>query len=151
MVVTQGGSIGINYFVGKYFALTGNYTYNYLDRRNSTDPLIPAFNTPVNKFNLGFNGRDIDARIFGAHIQRTGFNLNYKWIEGFRFEGSPQFTGFVNSYSIVDFQVNHMIKSIHTTIKAGASNILNNKVYQVYGGPLIGRLAYISVLVNLAD
>jgi len=30
------------------------------------------------------------------------------------------------------------------TIKVGASNILNNKTIQTYGGPRVGRLAYVS-------
>jgi len=30
-----------------------------------------------------------------------------------------------------------------------ASNLLDNRVYQTYGGPFIGRLAYFSVLVEL--
>ena len=41
------------YFFKKFFAINGNYSYNLLDRGSSTDPLIPAFNTPKNKFNIG--------------------------------------------------------------------------------------------------
>jgi outer membrane receptor protein involved in Fe transport len=150
MVVTQGGSIGINYYFREFYSVTANYTYNYLDRRGSDDPLIPAFNTPVNKFNIGLNGRDIDTYLFWLHINHTGFNINYKWIEGFQFEGSPQFTGNVKTYSIADAQVNYQVKSLKSVFKIGASNILNNKIYQVYGGPLIGRLAYFSILVSIS-
>lgn len=150
-VVTNGINIGLNYYLGKYYAITGNYSYNYLDRRGSTDPLIPAFNTPTNKFNLGFNGRDIDALLFNdkVHIRNFGFAVNYKWVEGFTFEGSPQFTGYVPTYDLVDAQVNYRYPKIHTTFKLGATNLFNNKAYQVYGGPQVGRLAYFSVLVEL--
>ncbi|MBP6532635.1 MAG: TonB-dependent receptor [Bacteroidia bacterium] len=148
-VLTQGFSVGLNYYFWKYYALTGNYTYNFLDRRGSTDPLIPAFNTPTNKFNLGFNGRDIEMHIFNKTIKGIGFNINYKWIDGFQYEGSPQFTGYVESYDIVDAQVNYFIQKSKLTLKLGASNLLNNKVYQVYGGPQVGRLAYFSVLIAL--
>jgi hypothetical protein len=151
LVVSQGGSIGLNYYFKKFYALNVNYTYNYLDRRGSDDPLIPAFNTPTNKFNIGINGRDIDAMILGFHILNTGFNINYRWIEGFKFEGSPQFTGFVDSYGLVDAQVNYKWKEVRTTLKLGASNLFNNQVYQVYGGPLVGRLAYFSVTVDLTE
>ncbi len=151
VVVTQGGSIGFNYYFGKYYALMANYSYNFLDRQGSNDPLIPAFNTPVNKFNVGINARDIDTYIFKVRLKNIGFNLNYKWIEGFRYEGSPQFTGEVDTYDIVDVQVNYKMKSIKSTFKLGASNLLNNKVYQVYGGPLVGRLAYFSILVNISE
>lgn len=151
LVVTQGGSIGLNYYFRKYYAVSANYTYNFLDRRGSQDALIPAFNTPVNKFNIGLNARDLEANILGLHVKNTGFNINYKWIQGFRYEGSPQFTGNVNAYDVVDVQINYKLKASKTTLKAGASNVLNNKVYQVYGGPLVGRLAYFSVLVNFSE
>jgi len=50
---------------------------------------------------------------------------------------------------MLDLQLNYHMRKISTTIKIGASNILNNRVYQTYGGPYIGRLAYASVLVEL--
>jgi len=34
-------------------------------------------------------------------------------------------------------------------IKMGASNLTNNKVMQVYGGPRIGRMAYFSMYFDL--
>ena len=151
LVVTQGGSIGLNYYFKKFYAFTANYSYNYLDRRGSSDPLVPAFNTPVNKFNIGFNARDIDTYIYKWHIKNIGFNINYKWIQGFRYEGSPQFTGNVDTYDVVDVQLNYKLKYLKSTFKIGASNFLNNKVYQVYGGPLVGRLAYFSILVNISE
>jgi iron complex outermembrane recepter protein len=148
-VHTKGASIGITYFVGKYYALTGNYTYNELDRRGSTDPIIPAFNTPTNKFNIGFNGRDIVVNVFGATLRNIGFNVNYKYVQGYLFEGSPQFTGIVPEYDMVDAQINYTVKKIYTTFKLGASNLLDNKRFQVYGGPRIGRMTYFSVLVDI--
>jgi len=77
-------------------------------------------------------------------LDNTGFSLNYKWIEGFLFEGSPQFTGFIDTYSLLDVQWNVTFEKINTTFKIGASNVLDNRASQTYGGPEIGRLAYIS-------
>ncbi len=139
-VTTQGFSIGINYFFNKYFQLKGNYSWNQLNTQTD-DPIIPAFNTPEHKYNLGISGRDI--RLFG--INNFGFNINYKWINGFLFEGSPQFTGFISSYNMTDAQLNWIWKKINTTFKIGASNIFNQKNYQTYGGPLIGRMSYLSI------
>ncbi|CAN5665303.1 TonB-dependent receptor [soil metagenome] len=141
-VTTRGFSIGINYYFRKYFMLNGNYSYNKLDRGGSTDPLIPAFNTPENKYNLGFSARDLN---------NFGFNINYKWVQGFEYEGSPQFTGYVPSYSMVDAQVNYKLLKIHSTLKMGASNILNNKKFTVFGGPKVGRMAYVSITVDLTN
>jgi outer membrane receptor protein involved in Fe transport len=82
----------------------------------------------------------------GLTLKNWGFNINYKWIEGFLFEGSPQFTGFIPSYDLLDAQINYHARSINTTFKLGASNVLNNLVFQTYGGPRVGRLAYFSLL-----
>jgi len=138
-ITTQGASIGLNYYIGDYFALNGNYSWNVLNKK-SDDPIIPAYNTPENKFNLGFRGRDI--KIKGTKFKGFGFNINYKWIQGFIYEGSPQFTGSVPTYSLLDVQVNQKIPKLNLTLKIGASNVLNNQVLQVYGGPYVGRMIY---------
>ncbi|MBK8956105.1 MAG: TonB-dependent receptor [Saprospiraceae bacterium] len=143
-VTTQGFSVGLNYFFNQLYQLKGNYSWNVLNTQTD-DPIIPAFNTPEHKYNVGLSGRDLE--ILG--IKNLGFSINYKWIKGFIFEGSPQFTGFIPTYSLTDAQLNWNWKSQNTTFKIGASNVFNQKSYQTYGGPLIGRLAYISILYEL--
>ena len=165
IVTTTGISLGLNYYF-KRFSLNGNYSFNKLISDNE-DPIIPAFNTPENKFNLGLSARDLT--IFGS-IEHVGFGLNYKWIQGFIFEGSPQFTGPIDSYDMVDAQVNVFFPKAYCTLKFGGSNILgikplfdseignfgerieatlNNNNLQVYGGPRVGRLLYVSVLFEI--
>lgn len=146
-VTTQGFSIGGNFYFAKYFAFNGNYSWNVLNTATD-DPIVPAFNTPEHKYNLGVSGRNVPLTFLGNSIKEFGFSVAYKWIDGFIFEGSPQFTGFIDSYGLLDAQVNTEIKSINTTLKIGASNVLDNQVYQVYGGPRVGRLAYISLTYN---
>lgn len=92
------------------------------------------------------NARDLDTDFGLFRLRNWGFGVNYKWVEGFVFEGSPQFTGYVPSYYMVDAAVNTTFKKINTTFKLGASNLTNNQVYTVYGGPTIGRMAYFSVV-----
>ncbi|OUV57900.1 MAG: hypothetical protein CBC73_00050, partial [Flavobacteriales bacterium TMED113] len=143
IVNTQGFSIGVSYFLPKSYTLNFNYSWNILINDDEKDPIIPAYNTPEHKFNIGLNGKVLDL---------FNFQVNYKWIEGFLFEGSPQFTGFVNSYGLLDLQMNKSISltnDIPLTIKLGSSNILNNQVYQAYGGPRIGRLSYLALLFEL--
>ncbi len=142
-VTTQGFSIGLNYYFAKNFSLSGNYTWTVLNT-GADDPIVPAYNTPENKFNIGFGARNLKAKSDGSIL--WGYNLTYKWIEGFKFEGSPQFTGFIDAYDLLDIQFNMQVKKWNTTFKVGASNVLNNMVYQVYGGPQVGRLAYVSIL-----
>jgi len=146
-VSTQGFSLGANYYLNDHISINGNYTFNRLDTRGSTDPIIPAFNTPTNKFNIGFTGRNYT---FGDyHDGKLGFSVNFKWIEGFLFEGSPQFTGSIPSYYLLDAQTSYTIVPWKTTFKLGASNLTNNLQFQVYGGPFIGRLAYASIVFEL--
>lgn len=141
VVNSQGFALGLNYYFGKYYSFNGNYSYNNLITKTNDD-IVPAFNTPKNKYNLGVSGRDIPV---GPGKNSLGFNLNYKWIEGFIFEGSPQFTGKVPTYTLVDAQVNYSFPKHNLVLKTGASNILNNKQFQTYGGPRIGRMAYITL------
>jgi iron complex outermembrane receptor protein len=141
IVNSQGFSLGVNYYFSKYYSFNANYSYNHLVT-SVNDDIVPAFNTPKNKYNLGLSARDIPV---GSRRNTLGFNVNFKWIEGFIFEGSPQFTGFVPTYTLVDAQINYNLPKYYLTLKGGASNILNNKQFQTYGGPRIGRMAYLTI------
>lgn len=174
MVTTQGASIGLNYFFGKYYALSGNYSWNVLniDGVNDTLNLIPAFNTPPHKYNVGLSGRDMLVNFGLFKLRNFGFNFNYKYVKGFMYEGSPQFTGYVPTYDMFDGQINYHIPVIKSTFKLGVSNLFGyrkfenttdesgstldvnqrfknafrNENLQVYGGPYVGRMIYFSVL-----
>jgi len=149
IVTTQGFSVGTNFYFANYYSFNANYSWNILNTQTD-DPIIPAFNTPEHKFNVGVSGRNIPLKLFGKPINDLGASINYKWIDTYIFEGSPQFTGPIESYGMLDAQVNFTAKKINTTFKIGASNLLDNRVFQVYGGPLIGRLAYVSATYNFA-
>jgi hypothetical protein len=131
------------------------------------DPIIPAFNTPENKFNLSFTGHDLKVPFTGK--PNLGFGINWKFVQGFTFTGSPQFTGPIPSYDMVDAQVNVRFPVQHLTVKLGASNLLglvplfdpevpgderldrmvDNRVLMVFGGPFVGRLAYLQLVYEL--
>ena len=91
------------------------------------------------------SGRDIPIRIGNFSSDNFGFNINYKWVESFLFEGSPQFTGTVPGYGLLDVQANYEFEKINTTLKVGASNILENLHFETVGGPQVGRLAYLKL------
>lgn len=150
-VTTQGFSIGVNHYFYKYYMLAGNYSWNKLNKTDVDDPIIPAFNTPEHKYNISISARDLVLKLGDTKIQNIGFNVNYKWVSSFLFEGSPQFTGNIPSYGLIDAQVNYLIPKIKLTVKVGASNIANNKVFQTYGGPRIGRMAYLTLLYDFKE
>lgn len=160
-VITAGSSVGLTYYFKNKYTITGNYSWNRLFKTDEDDPIIPAFNTPEHKFNLGFSARDLGK----AKLGHFGFSMNYKWVQGFIFEGSPQFTGLVPTYDMFDAQVSYRIPSDQITFKLGVSNLFgiqplfedgdvsdrfsnafNNANSQVYGGPKVGRMAYLSIL-----
>ncbi|HHM20450.1 MAG TPA: TonB-dependent receptor [Bacteroidetes bacterium] len=143
-VTTQGFAIGFNYYFKRYYQFSGNYTWSKLNTQTD-DEIIPAFNTPEHKYNISLSGRDVPIRLGTFRSDNFGFNINYKWIDGFLFEGSPQFTGLVPQYDLLDCQVNYEFQKINTTLKIGASNILDNRHFETVGGPLVGRLAYIKL------
>lgn len=155
IVSTQGLSASLTYLFAKCFMTGANWSWNELDKKGSNDPLIPAFNTPRHKFNIMFGAADMHKKItvFKRNIkfENTGFNINFRWVERFRFEGSPQFTGDVPTYWNLDLQINKLIPKWNSTLKLGSSNVTNNKVYQVYGGPRIGRMVYFSVTYEPKD
>jgi len=144
-VSTKGFTLGMNYFLNQYITLNGNYSWNKLNKKGTDDPIIPAYNTPEHKFNIGFAARDLSI----LTTNNWGFSMNYKWIEGFIFEGSPQFTGEVPTYNQLDAQINKTVPELSATFKVGASNLLNNFSYQVYGGPRVGRMLYTSLVFDL--
>lgn len=144
-VMTYGVAVGFSYFFINNYSLNGNYSWNRLNLLGSTDPVIPAYNTPEHKFNIGISGRDIKIK----NVRGFGFNVNFKYIQGFTFEGSPQFSGAIPTYTLLDAQVSYEWAKIYTTFKFGGSNLISKKNYQTYGGPAVGRMLYGSILVNI--
>lgn len=145
-VTTMGTSFGVNYFFKEKYTLGFNYSFNQLNKKDNSDPIIPAFNTPKNKFNVSIGGSQLEFK----KIKNVSFNVNFKWIEGFVYEGSPQFTGDVPTYWMVDAMISKELPKYHAQIKMGASNLTNNMALQVYGGPRIGRMAYMSLLFDIS-
>ena len=141
-VVTQGANVGVNYYYWKQHAVSGNYSFNKLAIKDESDPIIPAFNTPLHKFNVGMNGRELWPNAAG---NTWGYALNYKWVDTYFWEGSPQFTGPVPSFALLDAQVNYTLKKSGLNFKVGCANLLNNLHIEAYGGPLIGRMAFAAI------
>tara|TARA_B100000902_G_scaffold70377_1_gene76133 strand:+ start:13659 stop:16517 length:2859 start_codon:yes stop_codon:yes gene_type:complete len=148
-VTTQGASLGMNYFINPNYTINANFSWNKINEEGTEDPIIPAYNTPEYKYNIGLVGRDIHFNKNTKLLREFGFSINYKWVQGFEYEGSPQFTGFVPTYDLIDLQISKKFTNLNSTLKLGASNLLDNKHYEVYGGPYIGRMIYLSILFEL--
>ena len=136
MVRTWGFSVGVSYYFGRGLTFKGNYTYSDINEEDIEDDLIPGFNTPQHKFNLGMEGRRI--------WRGLGFNSNFRWSDAY-FWQSPFGDGQVPAFYPLDAQLNYEIKPANLTVAVGGSNLLNDQYRTAYGSPLIGRLFYASL------
>ena len=138
-VDAYGASIGLNYYVWKSIVASVNYTYSDLNTKNLTDAIIPGFNTPKHKFNIGLSAQ----RIWHG----LGFGMNFKWVDKYQWE-STFGDGLVPSYHMLDMQVSYEFPRWFT-LQVGGSNIYNNKHIEAYGSPKVGAIYYGSMLFDL--
>jgi len=138
-VTNQGVELGVNYNFYKKFTITGNASYAAIVTQESTDAFTPAFNTPNWITNLSIGNREI--------LKNTGFNVGWHWQNAF-YWNSPLAAGRVPAYSTVDAQVNYRIPELFSTLKLGATNLLNQKYYQYLGGPSVGGFYYFTIVFD---
>jgi len=138
-ISNQGFDIGLNYNFYRKFNLGANVSYAALVEVNSSDAFTPAFNTPKWMTNISFGSREV--------FKNTGFNIVWHWQDAF-YWNSPLATGTVPAYNTVDAQVNYRMPKTYTTIKIGATNILNTYHTQYIGGPSIGGFYYVTLIFD---
>lgn len=138
-VDAYGASIGLNYYIWKSLVASFNYTYSDLNTKKLSDPIIPGFNTPKHKFNVGLSAQRI--------WKGLGFGINFKWVSDYNWE-STFGDGLVPSYNTLDMQVSYEFKKWFT-LQVGGSNIYNNKHIEAYGSPKIGGLVYGAMIFDL--
>ena len=136
---TQGATFALTYYLNKAVNLSGNYSLNVLDRSNLPDGFRTFFNTPKHKFNLGANG---------TVLKNLTYSVNYRWIEG-HYQEMPFAAGQVHTYRTTDAYLGYTVPKLATTLQVGGSNIFNDNNIQIIGGPQIGRLVYLGLLVNV--
>ena len=139
-VQSQGAGLTLSYAFAPALTLSGNYSYNDLLTKDLKVGTQSFFNTPRHKFNLGLDGQLLD--------QALSYNLNYRWVERFLYE-STFATGTVPTAQTLDAQLGYTLKSLHTTVQAGGTNLLDAPNLQVYGAPNYGRLVYVGLLFDL--
>lgn len=139
-VTSYGFSGGLTYYINSKYQANANYTFASLNTSKLSDDLIPGFNTPKHKFNIGARGTKV--------WKGLGFGLNFQWVDGYLWQSSFA-TGNVKSYHILDAQLSYELESIKSTVRIGSSNLLNKKRNEVYGGPQIGRMFYASLQMHL--
>ncbi len=133
-VFSQGFTAGLEYAFFKGYRINANYTFAELNL-DSPDPTFTAFNTPKHKTNLSFYNRNV--------ARNVGFNVTWRWSDTYRWQASFG-DGQVPAFNLVDAQISFRVPDIKTVIKFGGSNILNNRHFEIWGGPMVGAIYYVS-------
>ena len=139
LVQTYGASFATTYYLNKGLNLTANYSLNVIDRSNLPEGFRSFFNTPKHKFNVGANGTV-------AH--NLNYSVNYRWVQG-HYQELPFNVGNLSAARTMDAYLGYTVPKIASTFQLGGSNILNDTNIQIIGGPQLGRLVYLGLLVNV--
>jgi len=135
-IYSWGIGFGFSYKLPKDFNVRGNYSWAAFSESDENDEFDVGFNTPNNRFTIGVGNRDF--------YKGIGFDLSYRWQEGFLWQNSFAI-GNIPAYGSLDAQINYAIKKLNTTVKLGATNILGPEYQTNTGGPFVGRQIFISL------
>ncbi len=125
-----GVEVGVNYYIDDEVMISGNWTwYDFkVKEQQAGDVLLP--NAPKHKFAAAFNwtrADGIDMSIQARNVQP------FTWSAGV-------FSGKIPAYTIVNGSVGYRL-SKNYRVGITVSNMFDNRVYQLFGGSIIGRQA----------
>lgn len=137
-VSSQGASVGLTYLMHKGYTLGGNLTWASFNLKNANPNNVASFNTPQYSTNVTVGNSNA--------YSNFGFNAAWHWQDAFNWYGTFNGTrpGRINAFSLIDLQINKKLPAAKATLKLGASNILNTKVYQAFGSPAVGAIYYLA-------
>ncbi len=138
---SYGVNVGVDAKILGNFDIGVNYTFTELDfNRASAPDFRTNFNSPKHKVKASFGNT--------ALFENFGFNINYRWSDDIFWEATFG-DGDIESYSVLDAQVNYSVPSIKSIFKLGGSNILGDEYFSAIGTGSVGSIFYISWGVNL--
>jgi outer membrane receptor protein involved in Fe transport len=162
-IFVTGYGIGLDYAMGKGWAVSGNYVKQIGDitlkdnagnirkdafgkeivKRRMSDPVVAQvgrnfFISPEDRCNFTLSNPKLTKNI--------GLSLAYRWTGKMWVEqGNTQGDIWLPAWNTIDVAVAYKVPSIKTIVKVGASNVLNQYYSQGYGLAQIGGLYYISL------
>jgi iron complex outermembrane receptor protein len=136
-VTTQGLSMGLNYSYKRELNFSGNYSYNKIS--DVPTGFLAFYNTPENKFNLGVDGE---------LKKKINYNINYRWQERFNYE-FPFDNGPINNIGTLDASLSYKFVKQNSTVQIGGTNLTDSYNTQIWGGPQLGRMIFVGVLVDI--
>ena len=138
-VSSMGWAIGVDYLFSNGILIKGNVANNKLLDGLDAPGVEADYNTPEYRTNISIGHNRI--------IKNLGFNVNFHWQSSFLWHGNFG-TGDIPAYATLDAHVNYKIPEIKTSIKIGASNILNNYYTTSFGSAQIGGLYYVTLVYD---
>jgi hypothetical protein len=138
-VSSYGWAFGIDYMTPVGILIRGNVAYNQLIEEIDDPGVETGFNSPDYRFNISIGHHAI--------IPNLGFNINYHWQNSFYWE-SRFGAGQIPAVSTLDAHISYKVAQIHTVIKAGSSNMLNNYYTTSFGSAQVGGLYYLSLIYD---
>lgn len=137
---SYGAVVGLSTKVFNDFDLSANYTYSRLDFDIANNPDIRlGFNTPEHRVKASFGKTDL--------FENFGFNVSWRWSDDYFWESNFG-DGEIPSFNVFDAQVNYRIPKYKSTLKLGATNILQDEYFTAFGTGFIGSQYYLSLTIN---
>ncbi len=135
-----GGSVSASWNFYKSFYLNGNLSVNLLGKVDDKDNYLETpFNTSPYIANVSISNREI--------YKNIGFTLTWRWQDGFEWK-SPLANGIIPAYQTLDAQISFLFPKAFSTLKIGATNLLNHYYTQYEGGPSVGGFYYVAWTVD---
>ena len=139
-VKSYGGAVGLSTKVFGGFNLNTNYTYAKLDFDSDAYPDFNTnFNTPEHKVKVGLGKADL--------FENFGFNMAWRWSDNYEWEAAFG-DGEIPAYHTMDAQINYTIPSLKSTLKVGATNLLGDEYFTMFGSGYIGSMYYLTWNIN---
>ncbi|MEP6734105.1 MAG: TonB-dependent receptor [Chryseolinea sp.] len=134
-VNSYGVGLGLTYSLPMNFSVNGNWNYANFDA-NEGPNFRAGFNTPKNKFNIGFSNRKV--------LKNFGFGMNYRWQDEFEWQSTYGIWQ-VPAYGLVDAQISYKVTPLKTIVKISGTNIGGGDYRTNLGSPFIGQQYCISL------
>lgn len=140
-VSSYGIAVSLNYYHNKKWFWYSNYNFNHLITSETfiSQNFEKGFNTPMHKINIGCRATDI--------FHKLGFTANLKYVDAFHFAEYDRI-GDLSAYYTLDMAFNYVIPTQKILLKAGGTNVTNNRYLQALGSPTVGALYYVSIIFD---
>lgn len=135
-LITFGWAAGVDYLMPKNYLLRANVNYNSLQTTEDQPAGFQSgFNTPNYRFNISLSNRNV--------FRNIGFTINWHWQEEFLWQAEFG-EGMIPAYATLDASISKQLVKLHSSLKIGASNLLNQYYTTNLGSAQIGGLYYIT-------